>query len=175
MKKTRQRARPARPAKTATKAPPTALVTRPGAGPNSLVTITPRGCALIARSFAEGLTYMTVAKALGISGKTLQECRKRSEAVDEAWAAGNAALEDELTNILLTHARNKSVVAAIYLTKVKCGWREGDQPEARANITIVLPDAHTPEAYMRLVGASSSAEPGATVPPALLPGPKVVR
>ena len=73
--------------------------------------------------------------------------------VDEAWESGIAGLADELTHILLQHARKGNVVAAIFLAKARLGWREGDAPEARANIVINLPDAATPEAYMRMVGA----------------------
>lgn len=71
--------------------------------------------------------------------------------MDEAFERGLAALGDELTHLLLKSARNGNVVAAIYLTKARLGWREGDSPEARPNITINLPDSQTPEAYLRAI------------------------
>lgn len=133
--------------------PAGALVVRQGGRALGTVTIAPAGLAVLERMFAAGQDFRTVAKALGISGKTLQEARKRQPEVDEAWERGIAGLADELTHILLQHARKGNVVAAIFLAKARLGWREGDAPEARANIVINLPDAATPEAYMRMVGA----------------------
>lgn len=147
---------------------PGALITREGDRRLGTVTITPRGRALMERMFAVGQDFRTVAKALGISGETLQQCRKRDPAVDEAWERGQAALSDELAHLLLQQARKGNVVAAIFLAKARCGWREGDAPEARANIVINLPDAATPEQYMRLINPepapAASALPGHKAP-----------
>lgn len=144
----------------------TALIARDGNRAQGTVSVAPAGLALLERMFAEGQDYRTVAKALGISGETLRQCRKRQPEVDEAWESGIARLADEITHLLLKHARKGNVVAAIFLAKARLGWREGDAPEARANIVINLPDAATPEAYMRMVGAAVL--PGSPPP---LPGP----
>lgn len=127
------------------------LVRRAGKGPTAQVTVAPAGLELIERLAAEGQDYRTIAKALGINGTTLQALRKRSPDVQEAWELGQAALGNELTHHLLKAARKGNIVAAIYLSKARLGWREGDVPEARPNITINLPDAAAPEAYLRTI------------------------
>ena len=129
----------------------TALTSRAGRGKTAPVTITPAGLAVIEAMAAQGQDQRTIAKRLGIDRKTLDVIRKARPEVDEAFERGLAALGDELTHHLLNAARNGNIVAMIYLTKARLGWREGDTPEARPNITINLPDSQTPEAYMRTI------------------------
>ena len=128
-----------------------ALVTRAGRGKTAPVTITPAGLALVEELAAEGQDLRTIAKRLGINHQTLNALRKNVADVEQAIERGQAALGDELTHHLLNAARNGNIVAMIYLTKARLGWREGDTPEARPNITINLPDSQTPEAYMRTI------------------------
>ena len=78
-----------------------------------------------------GLTDTSIARALKINRETFRIIRQRQPEVDEALARGRAVLEDELTDILLSKARNGETVAAIYLTKARCGWREGDLPPSQ--------------------------------------------
>lgn len=156
-RKTKARAPVASP----TTAPPAPLITRAdtSGGP---VTITPAGLAVVARMAAQGHELASIAKRLGIGHAAFRECRRRQESVQEAIETGHAALSDELAHILLTQARGDgkmSVVAAIYLSKARCGWRENDAPEQRANITIVLPGAQTEEAYMRTLNAEALPAP----------------
>jgi len=69
-------------------------------------------------------------------------------------AARHAGLADELTHLLLSHARNGNVVAAIFLAKARCGWREGELPAGaadRVNVTINLPGALSEAEYRRMV------------------------
>lgn len=129
----------------------TALTTRAGRGKTAPVTITPAGLAVIEAMAAEGQDQRTIAKRLGIDRKTMDVIRKARPEVDDAFERGLAALGDELTHHLLNAARNGNIVAMIYLTKARLGWREGDTPEARPNITINLPDSQTPEAYLRAI------------------------
>lgn len=129
----------------------TALITRAGRGKTAPITVTPAGLAAIEALAASGNDQRSIAKALGMDRKTMTDMRRRVPEVDEAFERGLAALGDELTHLLLAQARNGNVVAAIYLTKARLGWREGDAPEARANITINLPDSQTPEAYLRAI------------------------
>ena len=128
-----------------------ALITRSKAG----VTITPAGRALIEAMSAEGNDQRTLARALGIGQSTLVRCKERDEAVKDAWADGHALLADELTHILLGHARGDgkaSVIAAIYLTKARLGWTDQPQPEERApNVIINLPESRSPEEHMKLL------------------------
>lgn len=137
----------------------TALITRAGRHKTAQITVAPAGLEVVERLVAEGQDYRTVAKALGCSGKALLEARKRQPEVQEAFERGQAALADELTHHLLAAARKGNIVAAIFLAKARLGWREGDAPEVRPNITINLPDSQTPEAYLRTIGASSGDRP----------------
>jgi hypothetical protein len=111
---------------------------------------------LLERLGREGQDQRSLAKALGISAKTLLEARKRQPEVEEALERGHAGLADELTHLLLKQARKGNVIAAIFLAKARCGWREGDMPEARANVVIQLPDASSPERYMKIIGAGAA-------------------
>jgi hypothetical protein len=74
--------------------------------------------------------------------------RRTSEA---AIAVGKAALADEFTHHLLNAARKGNVIAAIYLTKARLGWREGDAPDVKPNIIINLPDSMSHEQYLNLI------------------------
>lgn len=132
------------------------VILRDGDRATGIVTILPRGLALLERLGREGQDQRSLAKALGISAKTLLEARKRQPEVEEALDRGHAGLSDELTHLLLSLARKGNVVAAIFLAKARCGWREGDAPEARANIVIQLPDASSPEQYLKIIGAGSA-------------------
>lgn len=109
------------------------------------------GLEIIERLAREGVDNLTIARQLRMSSATLVAIRRRQPEVQEALDRGRAALSDELTHILMQHARDGNVVAAIYLTKARCGWREGDAPEQRANILIQLPDSQSPEAYLRMI------------------------
>jgi hypothetical protein len=129
----------------------TALITRTGRGKTAPITVTPAGLAVIEEMAALGNDQRTIAKRLGMDRKTMTDMRRRIPEVDDAFERGLAALGDELTHLLLGQARKGNVVAAIYLTKARLGWREGDAPDARPNITINLPDSQTPEAYLRAI------------------------
>ncbi|MFC3100667.1 hypothetical protein [Altererythrobacter lauratis] len=142
-----------------------ALTTRTGRGKTAPVTITQDGLEVIEAMAAEGQDQRTIAKRLGIDRKTLDVIRKARPEVDEAFERGLAALGDELTHHLLNAARNGNIVAMIYLTKARLGWREGDAPEAKPNITINLPDSQTPEAYMRTIRVVETAAAEATALP----------
>ncbi|MBS0254012.1 MAG: hypothetical protein JSS36_02080 [Proteobacteria bacterium] len=144
-----------------------ALITRAGRGKTAPITVTPAGLTVIEELAAAGNDQRTIAKALGMDRKTMTDMRRRIAEVDEAFERGLAALGDELTHLLLSQARGGNVVAAIYLTKARLGWREGDAPESRPNIIINLPDAQTPEAYLRAVRVTGT---GVSGPLPALPG-----
>jgi predicted DNA-binding protein (UPF0251 family) len=115
-------------------------VTRKGGatrGPSGYVTITDTGLEQIRRDSAAGLNNQTIAHRLGIDRWTLQQVRQRQPEVEEALQAGRALLEDELTDILLTHARQGNVVAAIFLAKARCGWREGVALDGAQQVTNI--------------------------------------
>jgi hypothetical protein len=130
----------------------TALVVRePCDGPMPRAKLTDEGLAALAAMAAEGQDQYSMAAALGMNRSTLQALIKRSPEAEEALNVGKGALSDELTHCLLRAARKGNIVAAIYLTKSRLGWREGDAPDAKPNIIINLPDAQTPEAYLRMI------------------------
>ncbi len=141
-----------------------ALITRAGRGKTAPVTITPSGLAVIEDLAAQGQDQRSIAKRLGINHQTFNNLRKTRPEVELALERGHAALGDELTHHLLTAARGGNIVAMIYLTKARLGWREGDAPEAKPNITINLPDSQTPEAYLRAIRVVQE--------PASLPAPE---
>ena len=132
-------------------------VVRPVTGPRSryidvlnvptsggtLHVLKPAGYVLIERMAATGRDLASIAAALGISGQTLRMIRRRDEDAQDALDRGRAALGDELTDILLTHARNGMTIAAIFLAKARCGWREGEvMPGGTVNntqINILIP------------------------------------
>jgi hypothetical protein len=114
------------------------------------------GTILIERMAREGATDTTIARALKISRETFRSIRQRQPEVDEALARGRAVLEDELTDILLAKARNGETVAAIYLTKARCGWREGDTPPSQqvtnnTQVNILIPAPMSEEDFARLL------------------------
>lgn len=139
-------------------ATPKKLIKRAGNHATATVTVTPKGLKVLTAMVAAGNDQRTIAKKLGLgSHKTLLTIAKRDAEVEEAIQVGKALLADELTHLLLQSARNKNVIAQIYLTKARLGWREGDTPDAKPSIVINLPDAATPEAYLRLVSEQQRA------------------
>lgn len=114
--------------------------------------ITRAGLEAIERMARAGHSDVSIARALGTEKRGLQNLKLHNPSVQEALDVGRAGLEDELSDILLDIARNRDhkmqTIAAIYLTKSRCGWIEGQAPETRPNVTIVLPDSQSPADYM---------------------------
>jgi hypothetical protein len=125
-----------------------------GDGPTDRTEITAAGLQALEAATAEGINVVTAAKLLGCSKSTLQGLAKRDERVAEAMARGKAQLADTLTSIFLKQAREGNVVSAIFLAKCAAGFRETDAVEQRPNIIIHLPDALSPEAYMKTLEAN---------------------
>ncbi len=94
----------------------------------------PAGYGLIERMSASGRNLASIARALGISSETFRAMRRRDTEAQEALERGRAALGDELTDILLQHARRGITVAAIFLAKARCGWREGEGLEGARTV-----------------------------------------
>lgn len=114
------------------------------------------GVALVEKMAREGATDTTIARSLRIARDTFRAIRLRQPEVEEALVRGRAILEDELTNILLSKARNGETVAAIYLTKARCGWREGDLPPSQqvtnnTQVNILIPAPMSEEEFARLL------------------------
>jgi hypothetical protein len=117
-------------------------------GPHHTVHLTDAGRAVVRLMAALGNDVNTIAHRLGIGRATYQDILKRDDEAAEAQAVGKAALSDELAHLLLKGARAGNVVAAIYLSKARCGWRENDVPDAKPNIVINLPGAMSEQQYL---------------------------
>lgn len=106
---------------------------------------------------SEGNDQRTIAKELGLAWSTFRDLRDRDEAVQEALARGHGALADELTHHLLKAVRKGNVVAAIYLTKARLGWVEGQAPDGVARpavqVNIQIPRAMSDAEFRRMIGA----------------------
>lgn len=123
-------------------------------GKGNPVAITAPGRELIERLAANGASIETIGAALGVSGSTVSEVAKRDPAVQEALDKGHGALETELVGLLMQHARDGNVTAAIFLLKGKRHWRDSTPVEPKSdspNITINLPAAASPDAYRQLI------------------------
>jgi hypothetical protein len=125
---------------------------------------------------AEGQDQRTIAKRLGIDRKTLTDIRDRDPAVADAWERGHGELASELTHILLQHARDGNIIAAIYLTKARLGWREGTPADGagqnNVQVNIQIPPPMSSEEFQRIIAGGAGASPE---PRAALSGPKVTR
>lgn len=116
--------------------------------------ITKAGLEAIERMARAGHSDVSIAKALGTCKRGLQNLKLHNPTVQDALDAGRAGLEDELSDILLEVARNREhkmqTIAAMYLTKARCGWRDQGEagPEQRPNVIIQLPDSQSPADYM---------------------------
>jgi hypothetical protein len=149
------------------------LIVRDGAASTAKTSITPSGLKVIEKMAAKGQDQRTIAAVLGVHRKTLVNIRDRDPEVEEAWEKGHAALADELTHILLEHARDGNIIAAIYLTKARLGWREGEvMKDARVvtntRVNIQMSPPMSKEEFQAIVDGTAS---GASEPQELLPGP----
>lgn len=151
------------------------LVVRAG-GHGTPRVVTPAGLGVVERLAREGLSDTSIAAALRIDRETFRQLRMRQQAVEEALACGRSGLEDELTDLLLQRARDPKhpggTVAAIFLAKARCGWREGELPQGATVINadavqINMPAALTDEQFRALL-----ARGGAPLPPPPPPGPE---
>ncbi len=82
-------------------------------------------------------------------------CRDAQQEVADALAAGKQQMHDALCGKLYAKAMDGDTVALLFLLKTRYGYREGDQQgDTRAHVTIVLPDAMSPEQYMRTINVA---------------------
>lgn len=153
----------------------TALVERTptGRGGPPKVSLTDTGLELVAELAGEGNDPRTIAKGLGIPYTTFLGLRDRDEAVQEALARGHGTLADELTHHLLKAARKGNITAAIYLTKARLGWVEGQVPEGApktaVQVNIQIPRAMSDAEFRRIVGQPSEGTSGPSLPSCAAP------
>ena len=121
------------------------------------------GYNLIRRMSAAGRDLASIAAALGIGKDAFRRLRQTDEQAREAVDQGRAALGDELTDILLMHAREGVTVAAIFLAKARCGWREGEGMEGvrtvnNTQVNIQIPPPMSDEEFRAII--EGRARPG---------------
>lgn len=130
------------------------------------VRVTPLGCQIVKFYAENGLSHTMIGTRLGIKRETFHRCMRDQPEVAEALAAGKGEAEYELQECLMGMARRGNVIAAIYLTKARHGWRDNDPPpEAKSNLQIVINAPLSADDFKRM------RESGVT--PMQLPGPKL--
>jgi hypothetical protein len=116
------------------------------------VSVSDAGLGYIRHRASEGASQMLIACELGIGSTTLKAAMKRDEKIRVAWEHGRAELEQEFVSLLIASARKGNFVPILFGLKALFGMVEGAAPVSTApNVTIVLPDAYSPEAYMRTI------------------------
>jgi hypothetical protein len=131
------------------------------------------GYDLVRKLSAEGNSYATIADALGIGPDAFRRIREQDEKLKEALAVGHGALATELTDILLSQARNGNTVAAIFLAKARLGWIEGRAAEAPpaspVQVNIQIPPPMSDAEFRRVIDGKAASE--SEEPSQALPGP----
>jgi hypothetical protein len=114
--------------------------------------VLPSGIALITALAAIGAPQRKIAAELGLTIKKFKAMLGRAdESVRLSYERGLAHVENEVAQMLLAAGRKGHVIAAIYYSKSQLGWAEQQPPDQRPNVTIVLPDALQPDAYIRTI------------------------
>lgn len=139
------------------------LVTHTPRNGKAKIGLSDEGLARLEELAGAGNDQRTIAKQLGLAWSTFRDLRDRDEAVQEALARGQGTLADELTHHLLKAARSGNVVAAIYLTKARLGWVEGQVPDGAprtaVQVNIQIPRAMSDAEFRRMVGREGPSAP----------------
>lgn len=146
----------------------TKLVTRNPRNGKPKAALTAAGFARTEMLASEGNDQRTIAKELGVAWSTFRDLRDRDEAVQEALARGHATLADELTHHLLKAARSGNITAAIYLTKARLGWIEGQAPDSMGKpsvqVNIRIPRAMSDAEFARIIEGKAIIREGGSGP-----------
>lgn len=149
------------------------LVTRTPRNGKAKIGLTDAGLARLEALAGAGNDQRTIAKEVGVAWSTFRALRDRDEAVQEALARGHGTLADELTHHLLKAARKGNVTAAIYLTKARLGWVEGQVPEGApktaVQVNIQIPRAMSDAEFRRIVGQPGEGTFGPSLPSSAAP------
>jgi hypothetical protein len=114
--------------------------------------VLPSGHLLITMLAARGATQRKVAAELGITFKKFRALLNRAdEAVRLSFEKGKAEVEQRVVENLLSASDKGHVVASIFYAKSNLGWTEQQPPDNRPNIIIQIPDALSPEQYLRVI------------------------
>lgn len=108
----------------------------------------------IVEACRSGVPETQIARALGINYRTWMRVRDEDERLASALAEVKKIEEEELVSLLLDKARKGDTTSIIFALKGRHGYRDQGPTagsEHRTNIVIHLPDALTPEAYLRMI------------------------
>lgn len=121
--------------------------------PGCKITITPEGQKLIATLAADGVSLGSIAKHLGITGRTLYRLRKDHQEIEDAVEVGRSELETEMVGVLTAAARKGNIVAAMFILKGQRGWKEGTPREVinKTEVNITIGKAMTQDEFDKLV------------------------
>lgn len=125
---------------------------------NKVTGIEVAGLAIIEQLAAKGLSDATIGKALGTTSSVLRRLIRDDEKVQMAYEVGKGRLADELQDILLTHAREGNVTAAIFLSKARLNWRDtgpAAAPQGPAAVNIFLPQPMSDESFRKMITVKS--------------------
>lgn len=116
----------------------------------------PAGYDLVATLSAGGMSEAGIATKLGMSRHTMTDIKKRDPNLVAALQQGQGELETELTHILLKGAREGNVVAAIFLSKARLGWRDQGPTDPNATntptVNIQINAPLSPADFLKVVG-----------------------
>jgi predicted DNA-binding protein (UPF0251 family) len=136
--------------------PPRPWITR---ADRERVDITNSGLEAVCLIAFSGGSQRLVASELGISLSGFKKLMERDERVRLQYEAGLAEEEAELVRGLRRDAAGGFSPAAMFLLKSRHGYVEGTPAiELKPNITLVLPEARTPEQYLEDLRARERAE-----------------
>lgn len=139
------------------------LVNRTPRNGKAKISLTDDGLVRLEELAGAGNDQRTIAKELGLAWSSFRDLRDRDEAVQEALARGQGTLADELTHHLLKAARGGNITAAIYLTKARLGWIEGQLPEGApktaVQVNIQIPRAMSDAEFQRMVSREGPSGP----------------
>ncbi len=116
----------------------------------------PAGYDLVATLAAGGMSEAGIAARLGMSRHTLTEVKKRDPALVAALHQGNGELETECVSELLKSVREGNVIAAMFLLKARCGYRDQGPTDGSNTgspaVNIVINAPLSPADFLKVVG-----------------------
>ncbi len=128
-------------------------------GPPTLE-ITDAGLEAVRMMAASSAGQCLIASRLGVSFRGYKDLMERDERVRLAWEAGFAEEEAALVENLRRDADGGYSAASMFLLKTRHNYSENYQAaDSKPNVVIVLPDARTPEEYLRMIGPPTPAAP----------------
>ena len=148
------------------------VIDAPPEGPGLTTTLRPAAYAVNRKMAGNGRTLAAIAATLGLTPRTFRAIRDKDPEAEQALEVGVADLDGEVTDIILTQARNGSIVAAIFFAKARLGWVEGQPAPMGVNVknmqvNITIPPPMSPEEAQTLIakhGVTTKLHPSLQAP-----------